>query len=67
MRYVNSTQIRVRLCQKRDLLKGAGAEDGLRQRTGLAIGNNILIVVANAESYHIICFKGLFDIPDIYM
>lgn len=67
MRYVNSTQIRVRLCQKRDLLKGAGAEDDLRQKIGLAIGNNISIVVANAESYHIICVRGLFDIFDIFM
>lgn len=37
---------------KRDLTKGADAEDNSWQRVGLANGNNIPLVVANAESYH---------------
>lgn len=50
-----------RFCQKRNLRKGAGAEDGLWQKTDLAAGNNILVVVAkSAESYHTLCINILF-------
>jgi hypothetical protein len=31
---------------RQNLLKGTGAEDGLWQKTDLATGNNILVVVA---------------------
>ena len=41
------SSVRRFLClPKQNLPKGAGAEDGLRQRTDLADGNNILYVVA---------------------
>lgn len=40
---------------KRILPKGADAEDGSWQRTGLATGNNILVVVAQVRRAIILC------------
>lgn len=68
MRCVISRHIFKRFCQKRNVLKGTDAEDGLRQKADLATGNNILVVVAEfAESYHILCVNGLSCIPCIIM
>ena len=50
---------------KQNLLKGAGAEDGLRQRTDLAAGNNILVVVA--EMRRAIIFECYFSAVRLFM